>query len=362
MFRYQILIEYVGTNFRGWQIQKKGKTIQRLIQQKISKILKEKIILIGSGRTDTGVHAIGQSAHFDCKSEIENLDKFLKSINYFLNKDLITILKIKKRSSYFHSRFSAKMRIYKYIIINRIGGPVLDKERGWHVTNNLNLPMMKKAAKKLVGTKDFSTFRASSCRAKTPIKTMKLVKVKSRNNKIEIEFQSKSFLQQQVRSMVGCLKYVGEKKWSVKKFNTIMNSLTSTFNFKYTSPFDFSSGYFRATKEGKGEIPPQTIGQSWFRDPGQIGGQLYVDIDLNYKFSDHLNTSFSIKNLLQTGGPTMPLTPKIPRSFAIEFGYKFTVSSKNSLSLKTAVPRIRLDTPRSINNFTFSIVLMPPPI
>ena len=223
MFRYQILIEYVGTNFRGWQIQKKGKTIQGLIQQKISKLLKEKIILIGSGRTDTGVHAIGQSAHFDCKSEIENLDKFLKSINYFLNRDLISILKIKKRSSYFHSRFSAKMRIYKYIIINRIGGPVLDKERGWHVTNDLNLPMMKKAAKKLVGTKDFSTFRASSCRAKTPIKTMKSVKVKSRNNKIEIEFQSKSFLQQQVRSMVGCLKYVGEKKWSVKKFNAVMN-------------------------------------------------------------------------------------------------------------------------------------------
>ena len=223
MFRYQILIEYVGTKFRGWQIQKKGKTIQGLIQQKISKILKEKIILIGSGRTDTGVHAIGQSAHFDCKSEIENLDKFLKSINYFLNRDLITILKIKKRSSYFHSRFSAKMRIYKYIIINRIGGPVLEKERGWHITNDLNLLMMKKAAKKLVGTKDFSTFRASSCRAKTPIKTLKSVKVKSRNNKIEIEFQSKSFLQQQVRSMVGCLKYVGEKKWSVKKFNTVMN-------------------------------------------------------------------------------------------------------------------------------------------
>ena len=223
MFRYQILIEYVGTNFRGWQIQKKGKTIQGLIQQKISKILKEKIVLIGSGRTDAGVHALGQSAHFDCKSKIENLDKFLKSTNYFLNRDLITILKIKKRSRYFHSRFSAKMRIYKYIIINRIGGPVLEKERGWHIINNLNLLMMKKAAKKLVGTKDFSTFRASSCRAKSPIKTMKSVKVKSRNDKIEIEFQSQSFLQQQVRSMVGCLKYVGEKKWNIKKFNTVIN-------------------------------------------------------------------------------------------------------------------------------------------
>ena len=222
MFRYQILIEYVGTNFRGWQVQKKGKTIQGLIQQKISEILKEKINLIGSGRTDTGVHAIGQSAHFECKNKILNFNKFLKSTNHFLNKDLVTILKIKKRSKNFHSRFSAKMRIYKYIIINRIGGPVLDRERGWHIINNLNLKLMKKAAKKLVGTKDFSTFRASSCRAKSPIKTIKLVKIISKNDKIEIEFRSQSFLQQQVRSMVGCLKYVGEKKWSLKKFELIM--------------------------------------------------------------------------------------------------------------------------------------------
>ena len=85
MFRYQILIEYVGTNFRGWQVQKKGKTIQGLIQAKISKLLKEKILLIGSGRTDTGVHAIEQSAHFECKQKIMNSDKFLKSLNYFLN-------------------------------------------------------------------------------------------------------------------------------------------------------------------------------------------------------------------------------------------------------------------------------------
>ena len=223
MFKYQILIEYVGTNFRGWQVQKKGKTIQGLIQEKISKILKEKIILIGSGRTDTGVHAIGQSAHFECKTKIENFDRFLKSTNHFLNRELVTILKIKKKSKNFHSRFSAKMRVYKYIIINRIGGPVLDQERGWHIMNNLNLLMMKNAAKKLVGTKDFSTFRASSCRAKSPIKTMKSVRIKSRNNKIEIEFQSQSFLQQQVRSMVGCLKYVGEKKWSLRKFVEVMN-------------------------------------------------------------------------------------------------------------------------------------------
>ena len=92
MFRYQILIEYVGTNFRGWQVQKKGKTIQGLIQEKISNLFKEKIILLGSGRTDTGVHAIEQSAHFDCKNQIKDYDRFLKSINYFLNKDGVILL------------------------------------------------------------------------------------------------------------------------------------------------------------------------------------------------------------------------------------------------------------------------------
>ena len=187
MFRYQLLIEYEGTNFRGWQVQKKGKTIQGLIQQKISILLKEKIILLGSGRTDTGVHAIEQSAHFDCKSKIENFDRFLRSMNFFLNKEGITILKIRKRSRNFHARFSAKIRIYRYIIINRLSGPVLDKNRGWHIMKELDLDVMKKGAKKLVGTKDFSTFRSSSCRAKSPIKTMKLVKIKSYKNKIEIE-------------------------------------------------------------------------------------------------------------------------------------------------------------------------------
>ena len=223
MFKYQILVEYVGTNFKGWQVQKKGKTIQGLIQKKISKILNEKILLIGSGRTDTGVHAIEQSAHFECKNQIKNFDKFLKSTNYFLNRDLVTVLKIRRRNKSFHSRFSAKMRIYKYIIINQLGGPVIEQKRCWHIIKPLDVKTMEKAAKKLIGTKDFSTFRASSCRAKSPIKTLRSVKIKSKKNKIEIEFKSQSFLQQQVRSMVGCLKYVGEKKWSLKKFMIVMN-------------------------------------------------------------------------------------------------------------------------------------------
>ena len=222
MFKYQILVEYAGTNFRGWQIQKKGKTIQGLIQEKISKLLKEKIILSGSGRTDAGVHATEQSAHFDSKFKIDQSNKFLKSINHFLNKDEITILKIKKTNNNFHARFSAKTRVYKYIIQNRLSSPVIEKKRGWHVKKELDLELMKKGAKKLIGTKDFSSFRASSCRAKSPIKTIKLVKIISFKNKINIEFRSQSFLQQQVRSMVGCLKYLGERKWTLKKFENVI--------------------------------------------------------------------------------------------------------------------------------------------
>ena len=224
MPRYQILIEYIGTNFRGWQIQKKGKTVQGLLQEKISKLLKEKIVLYGAGRLDLGVHAEEQSAHFDCKNNIDQLDRFLRSINHFLNKDKVTILKVIKKNNNFHARFSAKTRIYKYVIINRISRPVIEKNRGWHIMKKLDLNLMKKSAKKLVGTKDFSTFRKSSCRAKSPVKTMKSVKIKSIKDKILIEFRSQSFLQQQVRSMVGCLKYVGEKKWSLKKFESVMKS------------------------------------------------------------------------------------------------------------------------------------------
>ena len=211
MVRYQLIIEYVGTDFRGWQIQKKGSTIQGLIQEKLTKLLKEKIILNGSGRTDTGVHAIEQSGHFDTKNEIIDLTKFLKSINHFLNDKGVAIKKIRKRSSKFHSRFSAKQRIYKYIIFNQISTPVIKNNRGWHVRKPLDINLIKKGAKQLIGTNDFSTFRSSSCLAKSPIRPIKSIKIRSSNNKIEIEFRSQSFLQQQVRSMVGCLKYLGEK-------------------------------------------------------------------------------------------------------------------------------------------------------
>ena len=224
MHRYQILIEYVGTDFIGWQIQSKGPSIQKLIQNKISKLLKEKINLIGSGRTDKGVNAWAQSAHFDINKKIINTKKFVQSLNFFLNQKLISIIEIKKRNLNFHARHSAKERVYEYIILNRMAPPSLDKNKVWHIRKKLDLNVIKKGAKKLLGTHDFSTFRASNCYSKSPIRTMKTINIKRINEKIVIQFKSKSFLRNQVRSMVGCLKYMGEKKWSLKKFVEVFKS------------------------------------------------------------------------------------------------------------------------------------------
>jgi len=224
MNRYQILIEYVGTNYNGWQIQRKGKTIQGKIQKVISYILKEKINIIGSGRTDSGVHAFEQSAHFDTNIKIKNGSKFLKSINHFLFRYGISILDLKKQELTFHARYSAKARIYKYIILNRKSGSALKDKRCWHIIKKLNLANMKKGAKKLIGTKDFSTFRSSNCSAKTPVRTIKSIKFLTKKNFIEIEIKAQSFLQNQVRSMIGCLKYIGEGKWSIQKFDKIIKS------------------------------------------------------------------------------------------------------------------------------------------
>ncbi len=221
MFRYQILIEYVGTGFIGWQSQPKGKSVQKTIENSLKKILEEKIFVVGQGRLDAGVHAISQSAHFDTKYKILDINKFLNRLNFLLNKNFISILNIKKRNENFHSRFSAKARIYQYIIFNRESIPIINKNRGWHIKKKINLENVKKGAKFLMGKRDFSTFRASSCSAKSPIRTLEKVNILKKKNQISIEFKSKSFLQTQVRSMVGCLKYLGEGKWDFKKFKDI---------------------------------------------------------------------------------------------------------------------------------------------
>ena len=223
-YNYQLIIEYLGTSFAGWQIQKNEKTIQGVIQIALSKAFNSKIKVIGAGRTDAGVHALGQSANFFLNNKIKNIPKTISTINFFLKNYSISIINLKKRNVKFHSRHSAKKRLYEYVIINRHPKLAIENDKAWLVKKKLNLVLMQKAIKFLTGTHDFSTYRSSSCGAKSPIKNIIQAKVSKSNNKIIIRFLSKSFLQQQVRSMVGCLKFVGEEKWNIKKFKTVLKS------------------------------------------------------------------------------------------------------------------------------------------
>ncbi len=220
---YQIIIEYDGTNYNGWQYQKNGSSIQNEIEKALKKVLKKEIRIIGSGRTDTGVHAVGQSANFFC-DKIENKKKFLNSLNYYLSKKSISINSIKKKNFNFHSRFDAKKRTYKYIIVNRKNFLVLDKNRAWLVKKKLNVHNMKKAIKLFLGTHNFNAFRSSSCGAKSPIRTIEKSTLIKKGNKILIVFSSKSFLQRQVRSMVGCLKAIGEERWNIDNLKRLFKS------------------------------------------------------------------------------------------------------------------------------------------
>ena len=223
MQRYKIKIEYDGTLFVGWQFQKNGTSIQEVLQKAIFNLSKEKVVVIGAGRTDSGVHALAQVAHFDLKKKIKEKN-FLPGINQHIGNKPVTVLKINKTSKKFHARFDAKKRTYQYTIINRQSPLALQKNQAWHIRKKLDVKVMKKGAKLLLGTHDFSTFRASSCGAKSPIKTMEKISIKKNKDKITLKFTSRSFLQQQVRSMVGCIKYLGDGKWNLDAFKKTFKS------------------------------------------------------------------------------------------------------------------------------------------
>ena len=224
MNNYLIKIEYDGTNYVGWQNQKNGISIQQVIESVLKKVLKTKVKIIGAGRTDKGVHAYGQYANFKIKKIIEDEKKFINSINFFLQKKMISIIQIRKKSVDFHSRYSAKERIYEYCIINREGSLSIYKNKAWHIKKKLDFNLLKKGAKLLQGKHDFSTFRASSCSAKSPIKKINSVIIKRNKEKILITFKSRSFLQNQVRSMVGSLKYLSSDQWTFAEFKKVFKS------------------------------------------------------------------------------------------------------------------------------------------
>ena len=244
MQRYKIKIEYDGTLFVGWQFQKNGLSIQEILQKAIFSFSKEKVVVTGAGRTDSGVHALAQVAHFDLKKKIEK-NKLLPALNQHIGNKPVTVLKIKKINKKFHSRFDAKKRTYQYVIINRQSPLTLQKNKAWQIRKKLDLRAMQNGAKLLLGTHDFSTFRSSSCGAKSPIKTMEKIIIKKNKDKIILKFISKSFLQQQVRSMVGCIKYLGDGKWSVDDFK---KSFKSKSRFKCAPPAPACGLYLKNIK------------------------------------------------------------------------------------------------------------------
>lgn len=220
-YNYLIKIEYEGTKYVGWQYQKNGISIQEVIEKKLKRYFNKKIKIIGAGRTDKGVHALGQCANFLVTTKIKDKKNFLSSINFFLRPHLISVLDIKKKKINFNSRYNAKERFYEYKIVNRQSELVIDKKKAWLIRKKLSLKLLKKGAKILEGKHDFSTFRSSSCSSKSPLKKMNKVIVKKKGETIFIIFQSKSFLQNQVRSMVGCLVYLSLNIWNIKKFYSI---------------------------------------------------------------------------------------------------------------------------------------------
>ena len=245
MGKYHIKIEYDGSKFVGWQYQNNGISVQEVLQKAFFKFLKEKVTVNASGRTDAGVHALEQSAHIELKKKIINKEVFLNSINFYLKKYPVSVLSIKKKENTFHARYSAKKRTYKYIILNRNSPSPLNKNRAWFIKKKLDINLIKKALKILKGTHDFSTFRASSCQAKSAIRTLDSATFKKLGEIIEITFSSKSFLQQQVRSMVGAIKYVGEKKWTLKQFK---NNFKSKRRVNCAPPAPASGLYLKKVK------------------------------------------------------------------------------------------------------------------
>ena len=222
MYNYLLKIEYDGTNFVGWQSQKNGTSVQEKIEKTLKKILKVKIKINGAGRTDKGVHAFGQYANFKINQHIKDKTNLINSLNFFLSKYSISILQIKEKKIDFHSRFSAKERVYEYHIVNREGSLSLFKNKAWHIKKKLDIKLLKRGARILEGKHDFSAYRASSCNARSPIKKINLIKIVKRGDKIFILIKSKSFLQKQVRSMVGCLNYLSIKKWSLENFKKVL--------------------------------------------------------------------------------------------------------------------------------------------
>ncbi len=213
MPRYKLTLEYDGRDFVGWQRQDNGPSIQAALEDAVKGFCGEAVTIEGAGRTDAGVHALGQVAHVDLSADHPPAT-VMNALNFHLRPAPIVIVSAGLAAPGFHARFSATGRHYLYRILNRPAAPAVDRGRVWHVAVKLNARAMHRAAQGLLGKHDFTTFRSVHCQAKSPLKTLDVLKVSRRGDEILVTASARSFLHHQVRSMVGTLRRVGEGKWA----------------------------------------------------------------------------------------------------------------------------------------------------
>ncbi len=247
--RYKIIIEYDGSHFFGWQIQKDQPTVQGAIENALQSIFQAPIKVTGSGRTDTGVHARGQVAHFDTPRDMEP-SRLQLALNHFLVRQGVSIVRCEKATADFHARFSAISRSYEYLVVNRSAPLALDAKRALHFYKPCDEGAMQEAARTLIGTHDFSAFRDSQCQARSPIKTLEEATVTRDGEVIRFFFKAPSFLHHQVRNMVGSLLMVGSGKWTPVTFREVLESRQRTKAGPTISPYglyflraDYTSGH-----------------------------------------------------------------------------------------------------------------------
>jgi tRNA pseudouridine38-40 synthase len=213
MPRYKLTIEYDGRPFVGWQIQDNGPSVQGVLAQALEAFCGEKVSVQGAGRTDAGVHALGQVGHVDLAKDWDE-DTVRDALNAHLRPHPVAILKAERVHGSFDARFSAIRRHYLYRIVNRRADLALERGRAWRIAQPLDLPAMQAAAQRLVGRHDFTTFRNVECQAKSPVKTLDQLDVRRAADDIQVVASARSFLHSQVRSMLGALALVGEGKWT----------------------------------------------------------------------------------------------------------------------------------------------------
>ena len=223
MPRYKLTLEYHGGPFVGWQRQAEGASVQGALEAAIFKLSGETVTVTGAGRTDAGVHALGQVAHFDLQKSFEP-GEVQGALNHYLRPDPVVVLDAQSVDDQFHARFSAKARHYLFRILNRRSPPALEEGRVWHVPHRLDPDAMHAAAQYLVGQHDFTTFRAAECQAQSPVKTLDRLEVSRHADEIHIEASARSFLHHQIRSFAGSLKLVGEGKWTPKVLKAALDA------------------------------------------------------------------------------------------------------------------------------------------